>query len=296
MTDEQQRRGQRDSTAPAVQQRDADPPTRTDPRYVGLLTQITDNTLDEDYQAVAEKQAASGSRPHRRAASGVIVGLALFGLMLGIAALSTQQNQPRLEAEREELIHQIQSRESQLDELQRTIGDLRDELTVLQENVAEEVDSSSALRGRLDDLGIAAGTIGVSGPGIVVTTDDAPGADAESGGVIRDHDLQALVNGLWAAGAEAIAIDDRRLTSLTAIRFAGEAITVDYQSLSPPYVVEAIGNPETLPAQLAQTEGGQLWLSLELNFGIRYDYQTEENIILPGDPHDHLNYAERAKR
>jgi uncharacterized protein YlxW (UPF0749 family) len=265
-------------------------------RYVGLLTQVMANSLDEDYQAAADRRAAAGEEPPRPRAGGLVTGLALFGLLIGIAALSTQQNQPRLEAERDELISQIQAREESLDELQRTIGDTREEITVLQENVADEVESSTALRRRLDSLGIAAGTVAVEGPGIVITADDAPGADPRSGGVIRDHDLQALVNGLWEAGAEAISINGRRLTALASIRFAGQAITVNFQSLSPPYVIQAIGDPETLPAMLSQTEGGQLWLSLELNFGISYDYETEESMLIPAQPRDHLNYAEEAER
>lgn len=260
-------------------------------RYAGLLTQLMDNTLDEDYRTVAAK----GEHPQRGGrAAGVAVVLALFGLIVGVAALSTQQDQPRLEAEREELIDQIQAREERIDELQSMISDLREEITVLQENVADQVESSSELRGRLESLAVTAGTVEVEGPGMVVTVDDAPGAVGNSGGVIRDRDLQMLVNGLWVAGAEAIAIDGRRLTGLTSIRYAGEAITVDFESLSPPYVVQAIGDPETLPARLAQTEGGQLWTSLELNFGIAYDYETQESMILPGEPRDHLNYAEAA--
>lgn len=265
-------------------------------QYDGLLSQVMTSTLDEDYRAVADSRAASGAKRPDRALGGVVVGLALFGLLIGLAVLSTRQDQPRLETEREELIDQIQAREARLDRLQGTIGALRDEITVLQENVADEVESSSALNRRLDSLAVSAGTIPVEGPGLVVTVDNAPGAVGSSGGVIRDQDLQALVNGLWLAGAEAIAINGHRLTALTAIRFAGEAITVDFQSLSPPYVVAAIGNPDTLPAELAQTDGGQLWQSLALNFGIQYDYETRDSITLRGDPHDHLNYAERAPR
>jgi uncharacterized protein YlxW (UPF0749 family) len=294
MTEAQQPKGE-DAQEPT-----GDPAHRGAPdpaRYAGLLTQVMSNTLDEDYRTVAESRAAGGDRGRsRRGLWGVVTGLVLFGVLIGVAALSTKQDQPRLEAEREELIDQIQAREAKLDGLQDSIGLLREEITVLQENVADEVESSSALSRRLDSLSVAAGTVPVEGPGMSVTVDDAPGAVGSSGGVIRDQDLQSLVNGLWAAGAEAIALNGHRLTALTAIRFAGQAITVDFQSISPPYVVEAIGNPETLPAELAQTEGGQLWSSLALNFGIRYDYETEDSITLPGDPHDHLNYAERAPR
>jgi uncharacterized protein YlxW (UPF0749 family) len=65
-------------------------------------------------------------------------------------------------------------------------------------------------------------------------------------GRVRDADLQDVVNGLWAAGAEAVAVDGQRLTALSAIRSAGESVLVDLRPLSPPYTVEAVGDPAAL--------------------------------------------------
>lgn len=140
-------------------------------------------------------------------------------------------------------------------------------------------------------LGVAAGETAVRGPGIVVTADDAGDAVPGAGGIILDTDLQTLVNGLWAAGAEAIAVNGHRLGTLTAIRFAGQAITVDYRSLTPPYVVEAIGNPNTLPARFLETAGGQAWLGLQANFGIRFQTRTADRLELAGKPPDSLLWA-----
>jgi uncharacterized protein YlxW (UPF0749 family) len=263
-------------------------------QYVGLLTQITDNTLDEDYRQVAEARTSTDSA--RGGLAGIGVVLVLFGLLIGVSAVSTRQDQPRLEAERDELIDQIQSHEARLDEIESSSADLRDQIRILQDSVAEEIENSGALQARLEALGVSAGTLEVRGPGMTITVDDAPDSDGSTGGVIRDQDLQKLVNGLWVAGAEAVAIDGHRLTSLTAIRFAGEAITVDYRSLTPPYVVDAIGDPSTLPARFTQSDGGQLWLSLEANFGIRFDSETKDSIVIPADPHEHLNYATRGDR
>jgi len=136
-----------------------------------------------------------------------------------------------------------------------------------------------------------AGTLAVSGPGMEITADDAPADRPGNGGVILDTDLQALANALWMAGAEAISIDGHRLTSLTAIRFAGEAITVDNVSLTPPYDIVAIGDPATLPARLLETPGGQTWLGLQANFGITFDRVTKDDVTVPADPHEHLLYA-----
>ena len=85
------------------------------------------------------------------------------------------------------------------------------------------------------------GFVAVSGPGVRVTVDDQPQGDPD--GRVRATDLRLLVNGLWQAGAEAIAINGRRLTALSAIVNSDIAIQVNKGPLSPPYVVQAIGGP-----------------------------------------------------
>lgn len=266
----------------------------TPPAYVGLLSQVMSNTLDEDYQTVAAQRGAEarpGSRPRRLALAAVVVA---FGVMIGVSALKTEQDRPQALAERAELVEQIHLREQRYDERRANEGALETEVTRLQKQVADDTSSNLTLSGRLQLLGLDAGTLAASGPGITVTVDNAPQSSGGSGGTILDTDLRQLVNGLWKAGAEAIAVDGHRLSSLTSIRYAGRAITVDYRSLTPPYVVEAIGDPDTLPARLLETPGGQTWVSLEANFGIRFDTETRDTLTVPADPHDRLLYAEPA--
>ena len=120
-------------------------------------------------------------------------------------------------------------------------------------------DTQSALQ----QLRLAAGDVPVVGPGVVIVVDDAPISRDDKLNRVLDRDLQFLVNGLWKAGAEAVAINGHRLSALTAIRSAGDAITVDYRSLTRPYRIEAIGDPRSLAAQLSNTSGGQLWQGLQ---------------------------------
>ena len=61
-------------------------------------------------------------------------------------------------------------------------------------------------------------------------------------GRVRDRDMQRVVNGLWESGAEAISVNGQRLTALSAIRAAGDAILVDNKPLVPPYTVLAVGD------------------------------------------------------
>lgn len=283
--------------------------------YAGLLTQIMSNTLDQDYQVAADRRArlsaeeppvttelagttepagTSGprTRPHHLLGALVIV---LFGVMIGVSALRTEQQRPAAAAERDHLVAQLQLRQHRLDMLHARLSALEGSVASLQNSIGASRTEQRQIDSAIDDIGALTGAAAVSGPGMQITTDNAPGAGESSReGVILDSDLQQLVNALWTAGAEAISINGHRLSTLTAIRSAGRAITVDYRSLTPPYVIDAIGDPATLPARLLETPGGQAWLSLHQNFGIRFDTTPATNLELPADPNTTLHHARPA--
>ena len=147
----------------------------------------------------------------------------------------------------------------------------------------QQLTSDRTAQGVLDQLrryGALTGSSAVTGPGVRVVANDAPGARSARNQVL-DTDLQKLVNGFWEAGAEAIAINGQRLTNLSTIRTAGGAITVNARSLSPPYVVTVIGNKDTLPARFAETASGQAWLDLQRDVGLRLDITPVNNQRLP---------------
>jgi uncharacterized protein YlxW (UPF0749 family) len=263
--------------------------------YDDLLTQVLSSALDRDYLA------ASGRPGRRRATSGGSatfgVVVALFGILLGVSALQTVRDRPAQEAQRAELVDAVHRRQDQLNGLHARLTSLQADVTAAQSAVAATLVEESKLSDRLTMLGVAAGTVPVTGPGVTVTADNAPDAGELPAGVIRDSDLQLLVNGLWQAGAEAIAINGHRLTSLSSIRYAGRAITVNYSSLTPPYLIDATGDPDTLPAALMSTAAGSAWQNLRSNFGIRFDVVTAAKLSLPGAAHDRLMYArERGSR
>jgi uncharacterized protein YlxW (UPF0749 family) len=96
---------------------------------------------------------------------------------------------------------------------------------------------------------------------------------------------------LWQAGAEAIAVNGQRLTALSSIRHAGDAITVNFRSISRPYTVLAIGNPDTLPAKFVDTTSGQAWLDLQQQVGLRFRMETRKAMTLPAAPAVDLRFA-----
>jgi uncharacterized protein YlxW (UPF0749 family) len=258
-------------------------------QYEGLLTQVMSNTLDADYETVSARRTPD--EPRRARPLWVVSVLVAFGIMLGVSALRTEQERSGAEAERAELVDQIHHRQDRLDAIYTDLNGLRKDVATLQESAAEAASDEGQLSARAEELGASTGTLTVSGPGISITADDAPDATPGSVGVIRDTDLRLLVNGLWEAGAEAVAINGARLTPLTRISYAGEAITVDRRSLAPPYIVQAIGDPDTLPARLLETSGGQHWSDLKIGFGVTFSVEEKPRIKLTGEPPERLYYA-----
>src|SRR5262249_21714500 len=154
-----------------------------------------------------------------------------------------------------------------------------------------------------EQVALLAGATAVTGPGIQVKVDDAKEASSGGGGNprttsgfsdtgrVRDRDMQRVVNGLWASGAQAISVNRQRLTALSAIRAAGDAILVDNRPLVPPYTISAIGNPQHLSTSFQDSADGQYLHVLHENYGIRVSISQEEKLSLPAAPSLIIRYA-----
>lgn len=247
-----------------------------------LLTLITQQSLDEDYQHAAERRARGQDRPPRHATAvhlGAVTVVAVFGVLVTVAAVQTSAGQDVRSASRSTLIAQIDNGRAELAQLQRRTVKLRELNVGLQAHLDEVSSKALAAQGREQRLATATGFGAVTGPGVRVTVDDAP-----NGTQVRDQDLQPLVNGLWQAGAEAIAVNGQRLTARSAIRNSGVAIRVNNRSLSPPYVVTAIGNEKTLQADLMQTTSGLEFRSTVQNLGFPWTMDNVDRLYLPAAP------------
>lgn len=264
-----------------------DSPRRHDPQHTALLDRIVESTADREY---ADAARGRGTTPRTRAALVAFAVLVAFGIMVGISAVRTAQQAPVRQQQREALVDEIHDQQRLLAAKQREIGDLRDVTVSMQERLTRDTSVGTRGQARLRQLGFNAGSLPVTGPGLRVLAADGRRAEGQDGQV-QDDDLQMLVNGLWEAGAEAITINGHRVGPRTAIRTAGFAITVNYISLTQPYVVEAIGDPDTLQAGLLETGGGQLWTSLRENFRFRFDTRPVDRLTMAGNPQEHLLYA-----
>lgn len=264
---------------------------------MSLLVELTTNALDEAYGERAALRTRSPTdgpeRPGvpRGRRTGTVLALVAVGIVSSTAVAQVRGRQEADTGLRGRLAAEARDRTAQSDALDGRAETLRRELAVLRQAALGVDAAGTALAGRLTALGLASATTPVQGPGAVVTLDDAEvdaGVDGltdpagAQDGRVRDTDVQDAVNALWAAGAEAVAVNGQRLTALTAKRSAGDAILVDLLPLKPPYVIEAIGQPAALELGLLDGETGRRLTTYTSLYGLRLDVRREQELRLPG--------------
>jgi len=262
-----------------------------------LITEMMQRPLDPGYAAAADARQKSGL-PRATGHHGpmLVVFAALIGALLATSALALRAPTTSASQIKSALVGRIEASRAHADAQTRLIATVRNEINAAQAAALSQ-QSQSQLAEELSRLELAAGTVPVAGPGVVLTVDDAAAqvdpknpdvgertpTGADQGKVIA-RDLQIIVNGLWQAGAEAISVNGHRLTSRAAIRFAGEAILVDYRPLVRPYAITAIGDPGSLGVEFADNDGGSYLQSLKANYKIRSDIQERDSLVIPGEP------------
>ena len=267
-------------------------PGRRPDESMSLFREILENPLDIGYTAVAD-----GRRPHHETTGwGRVLVLGVCVAMGAGSVWAARELRAPVDAvgsARTLLTEQIAERQAEGDAL-RAANDARaSEISQLQGRALAGADEETLARVR--DLGVASGHVRVRGPGIVVELTDARVAQNGTPGTedqrVQDVDLQVLVNGLWASGAEAIAINGQRLGSTTAIRSAGQAVLVNLEPVASPYMVEAIGDPTSLQTALADTAAATHLGVLRTKFDITVEIRAVEELTLPADPAGALESA-----
>jgi uncharacterized protein YlxW (UPF0749 family) len=186
---------------------------------------------------------------------------------------------------------------SLVDQRNRVIAAQQEELTRLKEQVQAITDQAASRNGAVaaaqaqGAAGRAAAELTpVSGPGVEITLDDAPretGAGLPSGArpddlVIHQSDVQGVVNALWAAGAEGVAIMGKRLIATSAVRCVGNTLLLQGRTYSPPFVVTAVGDADRMRGQLAASPEVALLQQAVDDFGLTYSVHELRAVDVPG--------------
>jgi uncharacterized protein YlxW (UPF0749 family) len=263
-----------------------------------FLTEMFRNPLDAGYAEAAQRRARRGPAPPRRRrlgrlARGAVLGAT--GFLLVVAYQQTVAAQPESARARAGLVADVRSRQAEADRLQQRADSLRDQVN--RERDAALADTGTDTR-RLRDLEVQAGLGKVHGNGALVELADAPQpvdpvtgqATGKNDGRVLDRDLQDVSNELWRDGAEAIAINGQRLTSMTTIRTAGSTILVDLKPIESPYQILAVGPPD-LDTRFDRSETGIRFHRYQTEFGMGVSVSHRTGVTLAAAPDPQLYYA-----
>ena len=225
--------------------------------------------------------------PSRKArhVAGVLAVTIASGLLFSVSSLNERKNP----AGTSDLATLVRTRQTQVSTLDNEVSELDAQVQSF---------SSTPQSGSPDeDAFTARSTRPVSGPGVQITLSDAPPGQIPAGAtpndlVIHQQDIEDTMNALWAGGAEAMTVQGVRITNRTVIRCIGNVILVDGTSYSPPYVIQAIGDPDTLRATVTANPRMVNYQAYVTKYGLGWDMQTKDLLsFAPATTSLTVNYA-----
>ncbi len=214
---------------------------------------------------------------------------ALAGILLVTSAVNSRGTDLR-EGRVGDLDSLVRQQKAEADVLDEELARLTAEVESLSEQTDDTVVEQALARA--DRLRGPAGLRPVVGPGLTVTLDDAPPDVAEESIargefeaddlVVHQQDIQAVVNALWAGGAEAMTIQGQRVISTTAIKCVGNTVVLHGIPYSPPYVVTAVGDPAALQAGVDADEHLRIYRQYADAVELGWEVEDHDEVQLPG--------------
>jgi uncharacterized protein YlxW (UPF0749 family) len=213
---------------------------------------------------------------------------ALAGLLFTTSARTAAGTNLR-DDRRPELTSLIAERRLDVDRDEATAGRLRAQIDATTARIADSDGLVREQAQRADGSRPAAGFTALRGPGLSVRLDDAPrrpGGALPPGArpddvVVHQQDVQSAVNALWAGGAEAMVIMGIRVISVSAVRCVGNTLLLHGRVFSPPFRIEAIGDPDRMRAALEVDPGVRAFRDAAAAYGLGYAVVQRGDILAP---------------
>ncbi len=234
-----------------------------------------------------ERPAWRFSRPSGWSVLVPVVALAA-GLLFATSSSTAQGNDLR-GGEVSELRGLIADRERTSALQEQQLRDLHEQIQRLTDQAGGRSETVAAAQEAAEQGAVSAALVPLTGPGVRITLDDAPqsaegtrphGATADDL-VIHQSDVQAVVNAVWAAGADGVAIMDRRLIATSAVRCVGNTLLLQGRPYSPPFVITAIVDADAARAQLAASPQVQVFEQAVEAFGLTFTVEGRSQVRLP---------------
>jgi uncharacterized protein YlxW (UPF0749 family) len=216
---------------------------------------------------------------------------ALAGLLFTTTANTAAGTRLR-DDRRPELTRVIAERKAQVAEQTSVVNELQREIDRITAAEAGSDDRIAAQQRRADDVREAAGMTALHGPGIRVELDDAPrrangalpaGARPDDL-VVHQQDVQSVVNALWAGGAEAMVIMNRRVISTSAVRCVGNTLLLHGEVFSPPFEIRAIGDTARMRSTLDADPGVRAFRDSADAYDLGFVVEDQSDIVAPAYP------------
>ncbi len=185
-------------------------------------------------------------------------------------------------------------------------------LSARRDELAGKIDSThgrssdtalAAMLQRSAELASEAGIDPVHGPGLVVTLEDAqrdangrfPRDASPDDLVVHQQDIEAVLNAIWSAGAEAVQMQDQRIIATSVPRCVGNTLLLGGRTYSPPYTITAIGDAGAMQAALAAAPLVTLYKQYVVRFGLGYREEVKADVQIVGHSEPvRMHYAQPA--
>jgi uncharacterized protein YlxW (UPF0749 family) len=239
------------------------------------------------------RRTLGGLRPRLRGQKqrGWSVGVPLIALAAGLlftTSATTADGTALRDDRRPQLTQLIADKRERLETREKRASEVRAQVDRNAAQLAEVDEPVKTARELADGRMAPAGFTALRGPGITVVLDDSPRRVGDGGPnnpknddlVVHQGDVQAVVNALWAGGAEAMSIMEVRVISTSAVRCVGNTLLLHGQVFSPPFKITAIGEPTAMHRALESAEGVRQFRDAVADFGLGYRETTERNVTV----------------
>ena len=218
----------------------------------------------------------------------LLVPLTALGAGLLFATSASTAQGTDLRADRRLQLTELIARErADVEQRERDAAELRAEVEAMARREADD-DGRIAAAAAPGELELAAGLVPVQGPAVTVSLNDAPRregrpalSDDPDDLVVHQQDVQAVVNALWAGGAEAMTLMGQRIVSTSAVRCVGNTVILHGRVYGPPFVVTAVGDQDAMRDALESDPGVLVFRSYVDRFGLGYEVRSPRSVTLP---------------
>lgn len=249
-----------------------------------LLTSLLTDHLDPGYAAAAAERTAQHTRkPRVPAAMWLSTGVVVVGLVFGVALSQLASGAAAVDRAGADAAAAVRAAQGRSVDLESTRDELAEQVSAERDRALQSDAAGSALLDRLSAVESAAGIDTVLGPGLSVVVTEPAGASGASartgsGASVLDRDIAAIVNSLWASGAEAVSVDGVRVGPNVTIRQAGEAMLLDNRPIDSPYDIEAIGPPQRIQVQFVVSDAYLRMSTVAQLYGIGFSVRPASDI------------------